>query len=88
MATSIYGQDNIIISLNTSDGEIDVCMHNANVAEVSDKTDGGSTITFTHIPSNPDNIPNIRTSLTIDVTESVNDINQLVIANGGVITNE
>lgn len=71
MASSTYSP-NIVVSLTTSSGSEDFNMHSAIVTNVTDKSDGGSTLTFAD-------------STTVDVTESVADIDALVTAAGGTV---
>lgn len=71
MASSTY-YPNIIVLLTTSSGSENFNMHSAIVTNVTDKSDGGSTLTFAD-------------STTVDVTESVADIDALVTAAGGTV---
>ena len=71
MASSTY-YPNIIVSLTTSSGTERFNMHSAQVTNVTDKSGGGSTLTFSD-------------GLTVDVTESVSDIDGLVTAAGGTV---
>lgn len=92
MATSTYGAQNVIVSLTTSDGINDFNMHSGVISQVEDKADGGSTITFVSVPPAPSEsevsgttVNAGNSSLTVDVTESVADIDALVTAKGGTV---
>ena len=71
MASSTY-YPNTIVSLTTSSGTEIFNMHSAQVTDVTDKSGGGSTLTFSD-------------GSTVDVTESVSDIDGLVTAAGGTV---
>lgn len=92
MATSTYDAQNVIVSLTTSDGSSDFNMHSGVISQVEDKTDGGSTITFVSVPPaqsesevSGTTVSAGNTGLTVDVTESVADIDALVTAAGGTV---
>lgn len=92
MATSTYDAQNVIVSLTTSDGSSDFNMHSGVISQVEDKADGGSTITFVSVPPTPSESEVLGTTvsagnsgLTVDVTESVADIDALVTAAGGTV---
>jgi TolB-like protein len=71
MASSTY-YPNIVVSLTTSSGTEGFNMHSALVTNVTDMSGGGSTLTFAD-------------GSTVDVTESVSDIDGLVTAAGGTV---
>lgn len=71
MASSTYFP-NILVSLTTSSGTERFNMHSAQVTDVTDKSGGGSTLTFAD-------------GSTVDVTETVSDIDGLVVAAGGTV---
>ena len=71
MASSTY-YPNTTVSLTTSSGTEIFNMHSAQVTNVTDKSGGGSTLTFFD-------------GSTVDVTESVSDIDGLVTAAGGTV---
>ena len=71
MASSTY-YPNIIISLTTSSGSESFNMHSAQVTDVTDKSGGGSILTFAD-------------GSTVDVAESVSDIDALVLDAGGFL---
>ena len=92
MSTRTYGAQNILVSLTTSDGDRDFNMHSSTVSHVSDKADGGSTITYTSIPIAPaetevsgTTLAPGSTELIMDVNQSIAEIDALVIAAGGTV---
>jgi len=92
MSTSTYGAQNILVSLTTSDGDRDFNMHSSTVSQVSDKANGGSTVTYTStsIASSETEVSGTtvtlgNTELTMDVNQSVAEIDALVIAAGGTV---
>lgn len=92
MATSTYDTQNVIVSLTTSDGSRDFNMHSGALSQVEDKAGGGSTITFVAVPPAPSEsdvsgttVNAGNSALTVDVTESVADIDALVTAAGGTV---